>query len=131
MYKKKTISLLFFQLFFCFNALFAQKDTVALDSIRRSDGSNNKDLIDVYHHIFNSIDLKEIKKHFEKIVSANKIIITTEKDAVRLQKFETELAHLPIFVLPIKQHFLFGEADAFNILITNFISSFNKPLLQV
>ena len=54
MYKKKTISLLFFQLFFCFNALFAQKDTVALDSIRRTDESNNKDLIDVYHHIFNS-----------------------------------------------------------------------------
>src|ERR1700709_512727 len=43
------------------------------------------------HHIFNTDDLKDIKQQFEKIESANKIILTTEKDGVRLVKFETEL----------------------------------------
>jgi tetraacyldisaccharide 4'-kinase len=76
------------------------------------------------HHIFSSTDLKDIKKHFEKLKSSNKIIITTEKDGVRLKKFEKELKELPIFVLPIKQHFLFNEADDFNTIILKFANDF-------
>jgi tetraacyldisaccharide 4'-kinase len=76
------------------------------------------------HHIFSSTDLKEIKKHFEKLKSSNKIIITTEKDGVRLKKFEKELKELPIFILPIKQAFLFNEADDFNTIILNFVNDF-------
>jgi tetraacyldisaccharide 4'-kinase len=76
------------------------------------------------HHIFNSGDLKDIKRHFEKLKSGNKIIITTEKDGVRLKKFESELAAMPIYVLPIKQRFLFDEDVQFTNLVTNFIDSF-------
>ncbi len=76
------------------------------------------------HHIFDSGDLKEIKKSFDKITSTNKMIITTEKDAVRLSKFESQIATLPIYVLPIKQHFMFDEAAIFNSLIINFINSY-------
>lgn len=76
------------------------------------------------HHIFTSTDLKDIKKSFDKIKSANKLIITTEKDAVRLKKFEKELIEYPIFVMPIKQHFLFEEGDIFNKQILNFINNF-------
>ncbi len=78
------------------------------------------------HHIFNSDDLADIKKHFAKIQNTNKIILTTEKDAVRLVKFENELKEYPIYVLPIEHTFLFNEAAAFNQLVIDFVASFKK-----
>lgn len=78
------------------------------------------------HHIFSSVDLKDIKKQFEKLSSDNKIILTTEKDATRLEKFAGELANYPIFVLPIKHHILFGEENQFLQNIVQFIDSFDK-----
>jgi len=78
------------------------------------------------HHIFNSDDLKEIKLQFDKINAAKKIVLTTEKDAVRLEKFVKELGDFPIYVIPIEHQFLFNEADKFNSTVTEFIKSFNK-----
>jgi tetraacyldisaccharide 4'-kinase len=78
------------------------------------------------HHIFTIDDLKEIRKKFRQIDSSEKIILTTEKDAVRLVKFNSELADLPLYVIPIRHHFLFGEAGKFNELVTNFIRNFRK-----
>ena len=78
------------------------------------------------HHIFNSTDLKEIQKQYANISSAEKMIMTTEKDGVRLRKFESELNEMPVYVLPVKQHFLFREEGAFNKLITDFIGSYKR-----
>ncbi len=78
------------------------------------------------HHIYSIDDLREIKRKFQGIVSDKKIIITTEKDAVRLVKFDQELRDLPMFVLPIGHHFLNGEAQSFLHLITNFIQTFKR-----
>ena len=78
------------------------------------------------HHIFDSNDLKEIKQQFEKIKADTKIILTTEKDAVRLQKFEQELTNFPIYVVPIEHEFMFNEAEKFNVIVTEFIKRFNK-----
>ncbi len=78
------------------------------------------------HHIFSSDDLSDIKNHFELLKSANKIIVTTEKDAVRLEKFGTELAEYPLYVLPIEHHFLFEESSSFNTQIVQFIESFSN-----
>jgi tetraacyldisaccharide 4'-kinase len=78
------------------------------------------------HHIFNSDDLADIKKQFSKIQQINKIILTTEKDAVRLVKFEENLKDFPIYVLPIEHAFLFNGAKDFNKLVTEFIVSFKK-----
>lgn len=80
------------------------------------------------HHIFSSDDLADIIKQFGKIISSNKLIITTEKDAVRLQKFEKELSGYPIYALPIRHHFLFGEEDIFRQAVISFIQSFNKKI---
>jgi tetraacyldisaccharide 4'-kinase len=81
------------------------------------------------HHIFNSDDLADIKKQFEKIKSSNRIILTTEKDAVRLVKFEQELKDYPVFVLPIEHRFLFEEGALFHKKIISFINSFAaKPI---
>jgi len=78
------------------------------------------------HHIFTIDDLRDIKKRFEGINATKKLILTTEKDAVRLVKFQQELKDLPLFVLPVEHHFLNGEAQSFLHLITNFIQTFKR-----
>ena len=78
------------------------------------------------HHIFTIDDLKDIQKRFSGISYANKIILTTEKDAVRLVKFQHELADMPLYAVPIELEFLFNDAHRFNGLIGTFIKDFNK-----
>jgi tetraacyldisaccharide 4'-kinase len=76
------------------------------------------------HHIFTIDDLRAIQRRFDTIQENNKMILTTEKDAVRLIKFKQELADWPFFVLPITPRFLFDEEPAFTDIITKFISDF-------
>jgi tetraacyldisaccharide 4'-kinase len=78
------------------------------------------------HHIFLIDDLKEIKKRFEALTAKRKIILTTEKDAVRLAKFSQEIAGLPFYVIPIRHHFLFNEEDRFKERVTGFINDFTQ-----
>jgi tetraacyldisaccharide 4'-kinase len=78
------------------------------------------------HHIFTIADLNDIKKNFEKIASPNKIILTTEKDAVRLEKFRNELLDYPIYVIPIKHQFLFDSASDFVNQLKSYINSYNQ-----
>ena len=51
------------------------------------------------HHVFSRRDIAHIRADFEAIASSRKIIITTEKDATRLQGL-TE--GLPVYTLPVK-----------------------------
>ena len=76
------------------------------------------------HHIFNMDDLKDIKNQFEQIDTQNKIILTTEKDGVRLVKFENELKDLPVYVFPIRHKILFGEEAQLNMIVTDFIKRY-------
>jgi tetraacyldisaccharide 4'-kinase len=78
------------------------------------------------HHIFTIDDLREISKRFKQIEAEEKIILTTEKDAVRLVKFDAELTNLPLFVIPVRHDFLFGEEEKFNELVIDFIRNFGK-----
>ncbi len=78
------------------------------------------------HHIFSIDDLSEINERFKQITAANKFIITTEKDAVRLMKFEGQLKDMPLYVLPIQHKFLFNEEEKFNRIIADFVSNFEK-----
>jgi tetraacyldisaccharide 4'-kinase len=78
------------------------------------------------HHIFSIDDLTDIQKRFAKITNSQKIIITTEKDAVRLMKFKTELQEMPLFVLPIEHQILFDEEAKFRETVTSFIQHFQK-----
>ena len=78
------------------------------------------------HHIFTIDDWRKIEKEYKDIKSNNKIILTTEKDAVRLEKFGEFLNDIPIYALPIQPKFLFNEQQKFNHLITAFIEKFDK-----
>ena len=82
------------------------------------------------HHIFNIGDLKDIKDEFEKMETENKIILTTEKDGVRLAKFENELKDLPVYVFPIRHKILFGEEDQLNTIVTDFIKRYPLQTVQ-
>jgi len=76
------------------------------------------------HRIFTIDDLKDVNKRFKAIDSVNKIILTTEKDAVRLVKFNAEIADWPLYVIPVRHHFLYGEGDQFNQRVISFIRNF-------
>jgi tetraacyldisaccharide 4'-kinase len=78
------------------------------------------------HHIFSIEDLNEIKQKFNQINSKSKLILTTEKDAVRLVKYTEELNDIPLYVLPIKPQFLFGEQGKFDALVINNVAQFYK-----
>ena len=80
------------------------------------------------HHIFSIDDWREIKKRFESIEEKKKIILTTEKDAMRLKKFEQEIDGMPFYVLPIEHKFLFNEGDKFSNGVIDFIENFKKPV---
>jgi len=80
------------------------------------------------HHIFTIDDLKDMKKRYNAISAGKKIIITTEKDAVRLVKFAQELTEMPLYVVPIELEFLFNEAGRFNGLMGTFIKDFGKKM---
>lgn len=78
------------------------------------------------HHIFTIDDLNEIRQKFENIETKNKIILTTEKDAVRLAKFTNEIAAMPLYVIPVRHRFLFNEGGQFDNLVTDFVLQFKK-----
>lgn len=76
------------------------------------------------HQIFTIDDLKDIISEFDNMKAGSKIILTTEKDAVRLVKFENVLKDLPLYVIPIHHEFLFNAAGQFNKLVHRFIQNF-------
>jgi len=78
------------------------------------------------HHIFSIDDLNDIKRKFEEIENKDKIILTTEKDAVRLAKFRNDIAELPLYVIPVRHRFLFGEGEKFNQFVAGYITNFKK-----
>jgi tetraacyldisaccharide 4'-kinase len=82
------------------------------------------------HHIFTIDDWKDIKKRFDKIDAKEKIILTTEKDAVRLAKFGEQLKDVPLYVIPLEHHFLFNDREKFISLVKSFIKDFNPDSYQ-
>lgn len=70
------------------------------------------------HHNFSKNEIDTIKYSFNKINSSKKIILTTEKDYMRLE------GYLDISYLPIKIEFIKDE-NVFNSKILEHISSFN------
>jgi tetraacyldisaccharide 4'-kinase len=79
------------------------------------------------HHIFSMLDWKDIRKRFDHIEADRKIILTTEKDAMRLLKFSSEMDGMPFYVLPIEHKFLFHQENEFNDELIQFIQNFKQP----
>ena len=76
------------------------------------------------HHVFSIDDWKDIARRFDSLTAEKKIILTTEKDAVRLIKFSHSLADYPFYVLPIRVSFLFEEEQANILNLTRSLGQF-------
>ncbi len=75
------------------------------------------------HHNYTSENILSISQKFESIDSENKIILTTEKDAMRLKDREdlTDEFKAALYYLPIKVKFLDDEGKSFNKKIFNYV----------
>ena len=78
------------------------------------------------HHLFEKTDIGRIRNKFEQINSDNKIIITTEKDTLRLDMHKPYLLqhNLPIYALPIEVKFLFDDGEKFDNEVKEFLFNF-------
>jgi tetraacyldisaccharide 4'-kinase len=78
------------------------------------------------HHLFDIDDVKGILRRFSAMESEEKVMLTTEKDAVRLGRFASVLKDEPLFIVPIRVEFLFGDEERFRRRIFNFIETFKE-----
>ena len=80
------------------------------------------------HHYFTKFDVSQLKNTFNKIESSKKIILTTEKDAMRLELHRQFIVDnkLPVYVLPVKVAFHFDEGEAFDNDIKRFLLNFKN-----
>ena len=78
------------------------------------------------HHYFSATDLSNIKKTFDQLEAPRKLIITTEKDAMRLEIHRPFLIkhQIPIFVLPAEVKFHYNGSQEFDQLIKDFLLNF-------
>jgi len=78
------------------------------------------------HHFFTNYDIASLKQAFDRLDAPRKIILTTEKDAMRLQLHKEFIVQhqLPVFVLPIQVQFLFDEGLAFEDLLKTYLLNF-------
>lgn len=75
------------------------------------------------HHDFSHKDMKHIKEKFEELPTGKRMIITTEKDAVRIVNHpDLDDSIKPyIYVLPIEVVFLQDQKELFNSKITDYV----------
>lgn len=78
------------------------------------------------HHYFDKRDIGNLQRRFEQLNSKRKAIITTEKDATRLELHRDFIREqrLPVFVLPLAVQFHFEEGEAFDTMIRDFMLNF-------
>ena len=80
------------------------------------------------HKFYSEIVIDEILQKFNSINSSNKIIITTEKDAVKLRDshIESLFKNVPIFYQPMKINLFEQDHSSFNTIILNYVNQSNN-----
>jgi len=78
------------------------------------------------HRYFTQFDVSNLKMTFDGMESKKKVILTTEKDAMRLQLHHPFLQEhrLPIFALPVEVMFHFDEREKFDESVKDFLLNF-------
>ncbi len=79
------------------------------------------------HHEYSLRDIKRIQETFDNIANASKIVVTTEKDAMRLRNpgLEEVTRSLPLFYLPIEVTF-HQDKEKFDQYVTDYVRK-NQP----
>lgn len=76
------------------------------------------------HHPFTWADVERIRNRFLKMSGNPALIVTTEKDAVRLEAYRELLADLPIRVQPVAHAFMFSAQQVFEGIIGTFMQGY-------
>ena len=78
------------------------------------------------HRYFSKFDLSHLKKVFDNMPSEKKVILTTEKDAMRLELHRSFIIEheLPIFAIPVEVAFHGEDGENFNQQIKSFLLDF-------
>ncbi len=84
------------------------------------------------HYYYNTNDIEDIAATFNNLQNANKVIVTTQKDATRLMLHDTLINSLglTIIVIPLSISFLFNAQHQFNSLVLQHLQQHYPPLLQ-
>lgn len=87
---------------------------------------NCEDLNTMYfkdHHQYTEEDLIKIKDTFTNLASRNKIIVTTQKDAMRIEGTDliSVIKDLPVFYVPISVDFFGEDKTMFDSMIEDYI----------
>lgn len=77
------------------------------------------------HHDFTEKDVDMIIEKYNSIIGKNKVIITTEKDAMRLinSSLLSKFDDIPVFIIPIKVKFHKSEETNFDDEILNYVKN--------
>lgn len=80
------------------------------------------------HYNYEQNDLATLKETFDNIDEANKIILTTEKDAVRLELYQAwlEKENIKVFCLPIEVVLVGSNKNQFDGLVHQFINFYRS-----
>lgn len=73
------------------------------------------------HHIFSKTDINKILSTFDSEKNTKKLILTTEKDACRLELFKDSFLDVPLYMIPIEIQF--EKKNKFNEIIKNYVKS--------
>jgi tetraacyldisaccharide 4'-kinase len=75
------------------------------------------------HHVYSSQDMERIIREYDSIISKDKVIFTTEKDAMRLETddFSRYLEYLPVYYVPIRIRFHECDEMRFDKLIMDYV----------
>ncbi|GAA0565156.1 tetraacyldisaccharide 4'-kinase [Chitinophaga japonensis] len=75
------------------------------------------------HYYYSQPDLEKIRRELKDLPGTEKLVVTTEKDAVRLHLLQPRLQALGLnmAVIPVEISFLFGEGISFNNYIFDYI----------
>ena len=76
------------------------------------------------HHSYNNDDIDNILGGYNSVIGKNKIIVTTEKDLMRItnSSYLSRFENIPLFVIPVEVHFNDSkEEETFKNLILNYV----------
>jgi tetraacyldisaccharide 4'-kinase len=96
------------------------------DSFHQFLGKHFKEIIHLNfpdHHYFSENDIEKIKTAWKSLRSQEKILITTEKDAVRLREFTNinDSLKRAFYYIPVRVNFLKNKQHEFDNLIFNYV----------
>jgi tetraacyldisaccharide 4'-kinase len=97
----------------------------AVEAAQGGAGAHCEHLAFADHHPFSGADAARIRARFERLKALNPdaLILTTEKDAVRLEAHAEALSGLPVWVQPVELAWLPGQEEPFRALVFDYCAN--------